>query len=290
MYELLTFQQIEPYKPRGIALAQGGVLALLVLAGVVNAINHGGGKVRTFLIGMHRPGFGLIKVERTDGAPLNTIVEAGSDVDPWRPFARSYFRSVKVLGALDADANLVISADELLNAPAALLKLDTNHDGKLSAEECGFLPGADDVDAKALQKARLVFMAENPVLAALDTDHDGEISSAEIANSPASLKTLDIVADGRLTPYEVIPSQALSRAASLMSRFDANDAGVISIGGLHKEDTDTADIRRILMDADRNHDGVVTRGELIVELAARSHPVTVPPVFNKASFKHTGAQ
>ena len=93
-----------------------------------------------------------------------------------------------------------------------------------------------------------------------------------------------------LTPYEVIPSQALSRAASLMSRFDANDAGVIAIGSLHKEDADTAEIRRILIDADRNHDGVVTRGELIVELAARSHPVTVPPVFNKAYFKHARAQ
>ena len=287
-YEPITFQQIEPYKPNGLAMAEGGLLALLVLAGVITAINHGGGKVRTFLIGMHRPGFGLIRVERVEGGKLNTTVEAGSDVDPWRPFARSYFRAVKVLGALDADANLTISAEEILAAPSALLTLDANHDGKLSAEECGFLPAPDLVGAKALQAARLVFMRENPVLAALDLDGDGEISASEIVDSPTSLRTLDIIADGKLTPYEVIPSRALARAAELMSRFDTNDAGVLSIQGLNPEDADTPAIRRMLIDADRNHDGVVTRGELIVALAGQAH-VAVPPTLNTPNHRFNGA-
>jgi Ca2+-binding EF-hand superfamily protein len=282
IYDVLTFQQIEPYKPRGIALAQGGLVALLLLLGMVNAINHGGGKVRTFLIGMHRPGHGLIRVDRAsfEAGKLNTTVDNGRDSDdPWRPFARSYFRIIRVLSALDADGNLIISSPEMINAPAALRRLDLNHDGKLSAEECGFLPPGDfDGTVDRVARYRRDFMRDNPVLAALDSDHDGEISAAEIANSPAALQSLDFNQDGSLTPYELIPSQALSRAAAMMTRFDTNDAGVISVQGVSNEDADAASIRRILTAADRNHDGVVTRGELIVELAGRTvtQPKQVP--------------
>jgi Ca2+-binding EF-hand superfamily protein len=37
---------------------------------------------------------------------------------------------------------------------------------------------------------------------------------------------------------------------------------------LPKDDPDVESIKRLLVAADRNHDGVVTRGELIVELAS----------------------
>lgn len=271
-YELLTFQQIEPYKPRGIALAQGGLLAILLLFGVVDAINHGGGKVRTLLIGMRRPGFGLIKVDRAafEGGPPIATEAAKDQDDPLRPFARSYFRIVRVLSALDADGDLTISPAEIANAPAALRKLDLNHDGKLSAEECGFLPPGDFAGpARLLVRYRLDFMHENPILAALDTDHDGVISAAEIANSPAALRSLDLNHDGSLKPYELLPNPATSQAAGMMGRFDTNDAGVIALEGLPKDDPDLELIKRLLINADRNHDGLVTRGELIVELAVR---------------------
>jgi Ca2+-binding EF-hand superfamily protein len=273
VYELITFQQIEPYKPRGIALAQGGMLAILFLTGVVAAINHGGSKFRHFAIGMHRPGLGLIKVNRVEDGPLDTTVEdAKNSDDPWRPFARSYYRVIRVLGALDADNDLTLSAAEIANAPAALLRLDLNHDGKLSAEECGFLPG-DDRDAAL---ARRDFMRGNPVLAALDTDHDGEISTAEIANSPTALLALDIIPDGMLTPYELIPSRALARAAALMTRFDVADTGVITLQGVTYEGADAESMRELLTSADRDHDGAVTRGELIVALAVRPEIHAVP--------------
>jgi hypothetical protein len=273
-YQLLTFQQIEPYKPRGIALAQGGLLAILLLFGVVDAINHGGGKVRTLLIGMRRPGFGLIKLNRAalEGGPPTTTVEAVRDLDdPLRPFARSYFRVVRVLAALDADGDLTISPSEIANAPAALRKLDLNRDGKLSAEECGFLPPGDFAGpARLLARYRGDFMRENPILAALDTDRDGVISAAEIANSAAALKSLDLNNDGSLKPYELLPNPATSQAAGMMGRFDTNEAGVIALQSLPKDDPDVELIRRLLISADRNRDGLVTRGELIVELAA--HP------------------
>jgi Ca2+-binding EF-hand superfamily protein len=273
IYELLTFQQIEPYKPRGIALAEGGLVAILLLLGVVNAINHGGGKLRTLMIGMRRSGFGLIKLDRTafEGKPLVAAEVARDMDDPLRPFARSYFRIVRVLSTLDAYGDLTISPEEMQNAPAALRRLDLNHDGKLSAEECGFLPPGDFTGpAKLLKRYRRDFMRENPVLAALDTDRDGEISAAEIANSAAALKSLNINNDGRLTPYELLPNPAVSQAAGMMGRFDTNDAGVIALQGLPKDDPDIEFIRRILVAADRNRDGVVTRGELTVELAVHS--------------------
>lgn len=282
-YELLTFQQIEPYKPRRIALAQGGLMAVLLLLAVVNAINHGGGKQHDFLIGMHRPGYGLIKVNRAsmEGGPLNTTVEtgAGSD-DPLRPYALSYFRIIRVLSAVDGDHDLVISAAEMLNAPEALRRLDLNHDGKLSAEECGFLlPGDFEGTLQQLARSRRGFMRASPVLAAMDSDHDGEISAAEIANSPATLQSLDFNHDGSLTQYELLPYQAVSQAAEMISRFDTNDDGVIGLLEIPDEDADAASIRRLLTAADRNHDGIVTPGELIVELSVRTEgqSVRVPP-------------
>ena len=103
---VITRKQIDH---RGIALTEGGLVALLLLFGVVNAINHGGGKVRTILIGMSRPGFGLIKIDRADleGKPLIAAEAAKDEDDPLRPFARSYFRFVHVLAALDADGDFV---------------------------------------------------------------------------------------------------------------------------------------------------------------------------------------
>jgi len=269
-YELITFQQIEPYKPSRIALVQGGLAAILLLFGVVDAINHGGNKLRTLAIGMRRPGFGLIKVNRDafEGQPLIAAEVAKDQDDPLRPFLRSYSRIVHVIAALDADGDFTISSAEMANAPAALRTLDLNRDGKLSAEECGFLPPGDfhGPDSR-LSGYRRDFMRNNPVLAALDTDRDGIISAAEIANSAVALQSLDINHDGSLSPYELLPNPATSQAAGMMGRFDTNDSGVITLLGLPMEDLDAETVRQILISADRNHDGVVTRGELIVELA-----------------------
>jgi hypothetical protein len=272
-YELITFQQIEPYKPSRIALVQGGLVAILLLFGVVDAINRGGNKLRTMTIGMRRPGFGFIKVNRDafEGQPLIAAEIAKDQDDPLRPFLRSYSRIVHAIAALDADGDFTISSAEMANAPAALRTLDLNHDGKLSAEECGFLPPGDfHGPASRLSGYRRDFMRNNPVLAALHPDRDGMISAAEIANSAAALQSLDIDHDGSLSPYELLPNPATSEAAGMMGRFDGNDSGVISFQGLPKEDLDIEAMKQILMAADRNHDGVVTRGELVVELAVHT--------------------
>ncbi len=280
VYQPITFQQIEPYKPNRLALAQGGLVAVVLLFGVVDAINHGGGKLRNFVVGMRRPGFGLIKVDRTafEGQPL-IATEAARDLeDPLRPFARSYFKIVHPLAALDADGDLTISAVEIANAPPALRRLDRNHDGRLSAEECGFLPPGNFKGPDILlDHYRRVFMRQNPVLAALDSDGDGVISAAEVANSSVSLRSLDLENTGSLTVYDVLPHPAVSVAAAMIARFDITDSGAVSLEGLPKEDPDLESVRATLLSADRNRDGVVTRGELVIEIAGQAGLNVVPP-------------
>ena len=119
-------------------------------------------------------------------------------------YAAVYFQSNPVLMALDADHDEVISAAEIANAAAVLKRLDENHDGRLTAEECGgSVPPGADLQSRRL--ANLAYMRFHPVLAALDADHDGEISAGEMENAPAALRTLDRNHDGKLTIDEILP-------------------------------------------------------------------------------------
>jgi hypothetical protein len=99
--------------------------------------------------------------------------------------------------ALDANHDRVIDADEIANAGAALLTLDRNGDGKLTADE--YLPPAPANAPKDAPRPPLPAMVK-----ALDANGDGTIDATEIANAPAALKSLDRNGDGRLTPDEFI--------------------------------------------------------------------------------------
>ena len=136
--------------------------------------------------------------ESAAGSDLDTTVRFG-DVpeDPWRPIAAAYFRFIRVLDAMDLDRDLVISFSETVTASVALRRLDSNRDGSLSAEECGF-----DGDGSELHLRN--FMGGNPVLAALDSIMTA-ISAGEIRNSAMALRGLDRNGDGRLTADELIP-------------------------------------------------------------------------------------
>ena len=268
--DLIQFHQIEPYQPSRAALVQGGIVAAILIAAVVNTISHGGGQVHSIPIGMQRPGLGLIHINRADfeGQPLIAGERAKDVDDPLRPYLRSYARIVHVVAALDAGNNLTIFPNEIEGAPEALRKLDVNHDGVLSPEECGFsVPG--DFAANDERRAHYAreFMRFNPVLAALDADGDGVISAGEIANSSTTLKRLDLDHNGTLSPYELLPNPATSQAAGVMGRFDIADGGMIAIESVAKDDPDAAQMKRLLLAADRNHDGLITRGELVIEFA-----------------------
>ena len=202
------FQTIETYKPRPAALLQGGLLAILSISLAVQLIGNARGGVRPFFIGVHFARPGLLPIDRNSmtGSDLNTTVKLGPDqFDAWLKLARSYFTSMPVLGALDADRDLRLSASEIANAPAALRQLNISRNGKLTPEACGLHIDPNSVPSAVQPLLRRRFMSYHPVLAALDADHDGEISAREIEHAAASLRKLDRNLDGYLTADELIP-------------------------------------------------------------------------------------
>jgi hypothetical protein len=208
------FQTIETYKPRPVALLHGGVLAILSILAAVILIGKGGG-ARPFLIGVHSSRPGLLPIDRNSVAAsdLNTTVKPGPDPsEVWLKLAGDYFVSMPVLRVLDADRDFMLSPQEIGNAPAALRNLDTNHAGKLKAEECGLRIDPNSVPPATPAQLRRQFMSYHPVLAALDADHDGEISAEEMDRAAAALKKLDRNHDGYLSDDELLPFDMAVRA------------------------------------------------------------------------------
>ena len=173
--------------PPPAAVAQGAIAAALVLFSMVLAIGKAG-TGRVFLAYVHGP---------------DTAFAGSASRFPANRAAAAYFAAMPVLHALDADADMTLSPWEILTAPAALRGLDADHDGALSAEECGWRGAAN-----ANGEARRSFMRAHPVLVALDTDHDSSISAEEIAHGSVALRQLDRNGDGFLTPAELMPRRA----------------------------------------------------------------------------------
>jgi Ca2+-binding EF-hand superfamily protein len=203
-----SFYQCDPEVPRRSALINGALATIAAFAGLIFFIGSAA-KRAPWLIGSHHPAASHILPARTDGVPQGELdAEIKLKPKPYEPPISPYFQLILVLGALDTDHDNVISASEIENAPYALKTLDKNHDGKLSAEECGqrFGTSTASLDGAFLKDARLIFMRFHPVLAALDSNHDGEISASEIRNAAVALRTLDRNHDGKLTEEELLPA------------------------------------------------------------------------------------
>jgi outer membrane protein assembly factor BamB len=112
-------------------------------------------------------------------------------------------QSDPVLSTLDKDQSKEISTDELAAAPAALLKLDKNQDGKLSEDEVspqrGDGGGQEGGQRRRRGPGMMRMMKAN---SALDADQSGTIEEAEIKNATVALGKLDENRDGKLTDEE----------------------------------------------------------------------------------------
>jgi Ca2+-binding EF-hand superfamily protein len=256
-----AFYQAEPEIPRMDALMPGVLVTVVAFSAICFTMSHRWAQM-SFLVGSHHPSPSHIRPARTDAKPVEDLpAEVKVPPYPYHPPISAYFGMILVLSALDADQDNVVSAAEIENAPAALWRLDTNHDGKLSAEECGLKPDPN-VD---LGRARLTFMRVHPVLAALDANHDGEISSDEIRNASAALRRLDANGDGKLVERELLPDRATAMAANIMLMLDKNGDGRISRD--ERSGARTAQLRRILDRADRDGKGYVTEEDLMIAFA-----------------------
>ncbi|MGC4014545.1 MAG: hypothetical protein QM755_08535 [Luteolibacter sp.] len=126
-----------------------------------------------------------------------------------------------ILGALDANKDGIISADELSKASANLAALDKNSDGQITIDEVipprpprdGDASGNDEAPPESYDQPAGGDGNEDhpkppppPLFAALDLNHDGIISAEELQSAAESLKKLDKNGDGQLTPEETHPA------------------------------------------------------------------------------------
>jgi Ca2+-binding EF-hand superfamily protein len=123
----------------------------------------------------------------------------------------------ETLMAFDKNKDGKLSKDELPERMQGMFdRGDTNKDGFLTSDEIAKLAGDQTAppggglrgEGRGGGPGRGPggFMRFDPLLAALDADHDGIVSAAEIANAPATLRTLDKNGDGQLTEDEVRPA------------------------------------------------------------------------------------
>ncbi len=260
------FYSAQPEIPSSTALAHGALVALLAFGAFSMMMAHRW-KQADWIVGSHHPSPSHLLRAHTDAKPVADLpAEVKVQPYPSHPPVSPYFRFLLVLGALDVDQDNVISAEEIENAPAALWKLDKNHDGQLSAEECGLKPDPN-LDPMQLGSVRLTFMRIHPVLAALDANHDGVISESEIRNASAALRTLDANHDGKLVERELLPDQAIAMAAGIMQMLDKNGDGRIT-----KDERRGRFAAELLDRADRDGKGFVTEEDLVIAIRSGLRP------------------
>jgi Ca2+-binding EF-hand superfamily protein len=270
----LMFLTLDTPPLRRTAFLNGTALAFLSFTLVTFAIGRGSVTSPRFLIGAEQPRRALISVNPSslsEAKPTTEIiVKPPAAVHPLDQVAEVYFRIVQALGILDANQDYVISPWEIVTASPALRRLDRDHNGELTAEECGFLLGHADssrLGPDLVREARLEFMKANPVLVALDADANGRVSAQEIRRSSSALTSLDRDRDGRLTLGEVLPELVDRRISLIFAALDTNRDG--RINEHERAGVRTAELRKLLEAADRDRNGVVTFAEMIRELRSR---------------------
>ena len=141
----------------------------------------------------------------------------------------------------------------MIAAPAVLLSLDRNGDGKLTADECGTTSD---------------LMRSDPLLRALDANHNGEISASEIHDAERELEELEQDHNGVLEALELVPDYVTAAVLRVFARLDLNHNGRIEASECAGAAGDP--FRSLLSAADTDRDNDVTLEELTVEIFHRA--------------------
>jgi EF hand len=148
-------------------------------------------KIMLTMLALGASAFVVSAQDNNDGPP-----GGGGPGGPHGP-GRHHHPPLPIVSVLDVNHDGILDSNEIANASAALLTLDKNGDGQLTADE--YLPPLPkDAPADAPRPPRPL------IIKALDANGDGMIDASEIANAPAALKTLDKNADGQLTRDEYL--------------------------------------------------------------------------------------
>lgn len=128
-------------------------------------------------------------------------------------------------------------------------------------------PHPERTDPTIIARGRMRFMDFHPILAALDRDRNGTISGVELAGAAASLRAMDRNRDGWINRSELLPGQ-LERKLARTLALDRNIDGRIT--QKERDNPLGVELDEVLNYADRDHDGVVTEQELVLEFRRRT--------------------
>lgn len=197
-------------------------------------------------------GFALCAVMAAQGPPFST-------------------RSIPLVDALDANGDATLSAEEIRNAPDALLSLDADRSGMVTARElapafAGRAGGAR-AEGREGRGGPAGFLRRLPLMAALDEDGDSQISKEEIGGAADALAALDADRSGALEWPEMMPrlggrgrpgqgSGPGTGSIPLIAGLDRDGSGDISAEEL-------AGAASSLRSLDTDSDGIVSAPEML---------------------------
>ena len=206
------------------------------------------------LLTLDRNGDGQLMLDELQSRPQN----AGASAD----------ELVKQMMSFDRNGDGVLTPEEL---PARLQAMfqrgDTNHDGKLTADEIRAMAARQGMPiGNRIEPGHASgMMRMDPLLNALDADHDGTISAGEIAGASKALQSLDKNGDGELAADEMRVRQqtAAERVDHLLDEWDTDKDGKLS-------KAETPDRMQAQFGSiDKNGDGFLDREELLQYLNAQ---------------------